>query len=84
MYRTLFGRDVFAELDRLQRELQTAFEEADECLGWLEYLRDSKISVDAALEDEALQLSSILGAAVKTARRHQQERRRRQTRQRNF
>jgi HSP20 family protein len=26
MYRTLFGRDVFAELDRLQRELQTAFD----------------------------------------------------------
>ena len=26
MYRTLFGRDVFAELDQLQRELQTAFD----------------------------------------------------------
>src|SRR5829696_3642684 len=26
MYPTLFGRDVFAELDRLQRELQTAFD----------------------------------------------------------
>ena len=26
MYRTLFPRDVFAELDRLQRELQDAFE----------------------------------------------------------
>lgn len=26
MYHTLFGRDVFAELDRLQRELQTAFD----------------------------------------------------------
>lgn len=26
MYRTLFSRDVFAELDRLQRELQQAFE----------------------------------------------------------
>lgn len=26
MYRTLFGRDVFAELDRLQRELQTTFD----------------------------------------------------------
>jgi HSP20 family protein len=26
MYRTLFGRDVFAELDRLQRELTTAFD----------------------------------------------------------
>ena len=26
MYRTLFPRDVFAELDRLQRELQTAFD----------------------------------------------------------
>ena len=26
MYRTLFPRDVFAELDRLQNELQTAFD----------------------------------------------------------
>lgn len=26
MYRTLFPRDVFAELDRLQRELQTAYD----------------------------------------------------------
>ena len=26
MYRTLFPRDVFAELDRLQRELQTTFD----------------------------------------------------------
>jgi HSP20 family protein len=26
MYRSLFSRDVFAELDRLQRELQQAFE----------------------------------------------------------
>jgi HSP20 family protein len=26
MYRTLFGRDVLAELDQLQRELQTAFD----------------------------------------------------------
>ena len=26
MYRTLFPRDIFAELDRLQRELQTAFD----------------------------------------------------------
>lgn len=26
MYRTPFGRDVFAELDRLQRELQSAFD----------------------------------------------------------
>jgi HSP20 family protein len=26
MYRTLFPRDVFAEVDRLQRELQTAFD----------------------------------------------------------
>jgi len=26
MYRTLFPRDVFAELDRLQHELQTAFD----------------------------------------------------------
>ena len=56
-------------------KLQTAFEEADESLDWLEYLRDSKIREDARLLSEARELSSILGAAVKTARRNRDARR---------
>ena len=56
-------------------KLQTAFEEADESLDWLEYLRDSKIRDESPLLSEARELSSILGAAVKTARRNQNGRR---------
>ena len=41
-------------------KLQTAFEEADECVGWLEYLRDARIQEDAALLQEARELASIL------------------------
>ena len=56
-------------------KLQVAFEEADESLDWLEYLRDGNIRQDEPLLREAFELSSILGAAVKTARRNQRERR---------
>jgi len=45
-----------------------AFEEADECVDWLEYLRDGKLHDDAALLQEARELASILGAAIRTAR----------------
>ena len=51
-----------------QSKLQIAFEEADECVDWLEYFRDGGIQADAALLDEASQLSKILGKAVHTAR----------------
>ena len=54
-------------------KLQTAFEEADESLDWLQYLRDSKICEDKSLLSEAHELSSILGAAVKTARRNRND-----------
>jgi four helix bundle protein len=54
-------------------KLQSAFEEADESLDWLEYLRDSKIRDEPALLSEARELSSILGAAVNTARRHRND-----------
>jgi len=54
-------------------KLHTAFEEADESLDWLEYLRDSKIREEAPLLSEARELSSILGAAVKAARRNRNE-----------
>ncbi|ODV14249.1 MAG: heat-shock protein Hsp20 [Rubrivivax sp. SCN 70-15] len=33
MYRSLFPRDVFAELDRLQREMQTAFDHSPSIRG---------------------------------------------------
>jgi four helix bundle protein len=49
-------------------KLQTAFEEADECVDWLEYLRDGRIQEDATLLQEAREIASILAAAVRTAR----------------
>ena len=51
-------------------KLQIAFEEADECVDWLEYLKDGKIREDAALLQEAKEIASILGAATKTAHRN--------------
>ena len=53
-----------------QAKLQIAFEEADEALDWLEYLRDMRIKHDPALLQEAREVSSILGKAVRTARRN--------------
>lgn len=53
-----------------QSKLQTAFEEADECVDWLEYLRDGRIRADAALLQEARELASILGKSVQTARKN--------------
>ena len=49
--------------------LQIAFEEADECVDWLEYRRDGHIQADAPLLLEAREIASILGAAVQTARK---------------
>jgi four helix bundle protein len=51
-----------------ESKLGTAAEEADECLDWLEYLRDARIRHDAALIQEAHEIASILAASVKTAR----------------
>ena len=53
-------------------KLQIAFEEADECVDWLEYLKDSRIQHDPALLQEARELASILCAAVKTTKRNSQ------------
>jgi four helix bundle protein len=50
-------------------KLQIAFEEADECVDWLEYLKDGRIQENMALLQEARELASILGRAVQTARR---------------
>ena len=50
-------------------KLQIAFEEADECVDGLEYLKDGRIQENTALLQEARELASILGRAVQTARR---------------
>jgi four helix bundle protein len=50
-------------------KLQIAFEEADECVDWLEYLQDDRIQKNMAPLQEARELASILGRAVQTARR---------------
>jgi len=49
-------------------KLGTVFEEADECMDWLTYFRDTRMRHDAALLQEAEELARIFGAAVKTAR----------------
>src|SRR4051812_20726036 len=53
-----------------QSKLQIAFEEADECEDCLEYLRDARIASNPELLQEAHEIASILGAAVKTARKN--------------
>lgn len=54
--------------EEFQSKLQIACEEADECVDWLEYLRDADIGSDAVLMQEAREIASILTVAVKTAR----------------
>jgi four helix bundle protein len=49
-------------------KLGTASEEADECVDWLEYLRDARIAHSPGLLQEADELAKIMAAAVKTAR----------------
>jgi four helix bundle protein len=51
-------------------KLQIAFEEADESVDWLQYLKESRIQHDPTLLQEAREIASILCAAVKTARRN--------------
>ena len=49
-------------------KLGTVFEEADECVDCLEYLRDARIRHDPALIQEARELASIFAKSVSTAR----------------
>jgi four helix bundle protein len=53
-------------------KLGTVFEEADECVDWLTYFRDTRLRHDSVLLQEAEELARIFGAAAKTARRKQQ------------
>ena len=50
-------------------KLGVVLEEADECVGWLEYFRDARIRDDGALLREAEELARIFAAALRTARR---------------
>ena len=51
-----------------EAKLGTVFEEADECAGWLEYLRDAQIKNNPAMIQEARELASIFAKGVATAR----------------
>jgi four helix bundle protein len=51
-----------------EAKLGTVLEEADECLDWLEYLRDAEILTDSVLIDEAGQLTKIFTASLKTSK----------------
>jgi four helix bundle protein len=53
-----------------ESKLHIAFEEADECVDWLEYLKDSKLHQDDKVLQEAKEIAAILGAAVRTAKRN--------------
>jgi four helix bundle protein len=49
-------------------KLGTVFEEADECVDWLTYLRDADIEHDPALLQEAEELARIFARSVRSAR----------------
>ena len=49
-------------------KLGTAAEEADECVDWLQYLRDGQIKHDAVLLQESTELAKIMAKAYRTAK----------------
>jgi four helix bundle protein len=51
-----------------EAKLGTVWEEADECVDWIEYLRDARIANNPALFQESQELARIFSASVKTAR----------------
>ena len=55
---------------QFEDKLGVACEEADECVDWLEYLRNARIKHDPVLIDEACQICAILTASHKTAKRN--------------
>jgi hypothetical protein len=65
---TTIAQPARAALGRSSNKLGVACEEADECVDWLEYLRDARIKHDPALIDEARQIAAILTASHKTAK----------------
>ena len=55
-------------------KLGTVVEESDECVYWLEYMRDGNIASDPELLSEAYQLRKIFGKSLGTARRNSRHR----------
>jgi four helix bundle protein len=51
-------------------KLGTASEEADECVDWLQYLRDGHIAHEPELLQEATELAKIMATAYRTAKRN--------------
>ena len=51
-------------------KLGVVVEEVDECVVWLEYMRDGNIAFDAELLSVAEQLRRIFGTALATARKN--------------
>jgi four helix bundle protein len=51
-----------------EAKLGTVWEEADECVDWIEYLSDVRIADNPALFLEAQELARIFSKSVKTAR----------------
>jgi four helix bundle protein len=56
--------------DEFAATLGIAAEEADECVGWLEYFRDGRIREHPALLQESIELSKIMATAYRTAKRN--------------
>jgi four helix bundle protein len=54
--------------DEFTSKLAEAYEEADECRDWLQYLADARIRSSPELLEEARALTRILAASVRTAR----------------
>jgi four helix bundle protein len=51
-----------------EAKLGVVWEEADECVDWLEYLRDARIQSDPVWLQEAQELARIFARGVKTSR----------------
>ena len=51
-----------------EAKLGLTWEESDECVDWLEYLRDGGIQHEPALLQEAQELAKIFAKAIKTSR----------------
>ena len=54
--------------DEFTSRLAEAYEEADECRDWLQYLADTRIRSNPGLLEEALALTRILAASLRTTR----------------
>ena len=51
-------------------KLGTASEEADECVDWLQYMRDGRIAKNPSLLQESIELAKIMAKAYRTAKRN--------------